>query len=74
MAEKSKDQSIKEKLRQALASTVRAISDDFVVNYNLDNNTKIFFYIENILFYILYTMNLYWYLIIINKAFKIKKD
>ena len=46
----------------------------FVVNYNLDNNTKIFFYIENILFYILYTMNLYWYLIIINKAFKIKKD
>lgn len=46
----------------------------FVVNYNLNNNTKIFFYIENILFYILYTMNLYWYLIIINKAFKIKKD
>ena len=46
----------------------------FIINYNLNNNTKIFYYIENILFYTLYTMNLYWYFIIINKAFKIKKD
>ena len=52
MAEKSKDQSIKEKLRQALASTVRAISDDFVVNYNLDKNKNIkkpdYFNLENL--------------------------
>ena len=37
MAEKSKDQNIKEKLRQALASTVRVISNDIEINYNLDN-------------------------------------
>ena len=41
MADKSKDQDIKEKLRQALTSTVRAISDDAVVNYNLDKNKNI---------------------------------
>ena len=52
MAEKSKDQNIKEKLRQALASTVRAISDDFVVNYNLNKNKNIkkpdYFNLENL--------------------------
>ena len=41
MADKSKDQDIKEKLRQALTSTVRAISDDAVVNYNLDKNKNL---------------------------------
>jgi len=52
MADKSKDQDIKEKLRQALTSTVRAISDDAVVNYNLDKNKNIkkpdYFNLENL--------------------------
>ena len=52
MADKSKDQDIKEKLRQALTSTVRAISDDSVVNYNLDKNKSIkkpdYFNLENL--------------------------
>jgi cobaltochelatase CobT len=52
MADKSKDQDIKEKFRQALTSTVRAISDDAIVNYNLDKNKNIkkpdYFNLENL--------------------------
>ena len=52
MAEKNKDQNIKEKLIQALTSTARAISDDIKVNYNLDKNKNIkkpdYFNLENL--------------------------